>query len=149
MFLKRLMLWYTLGGVKGYLVVGIVDHWGLPLALVVGVVNHGPLPCTAAGGGLTEGVRDLRGLPLAIHVLIPGEKEEQVTTMSQTQSYSVQNDGIRLQVTMGVRKQRTRERKETAFRGPRKGVISPYLNIGLRPLSTVSRSSSSSLPALI
>lgn len=68
---------------KGYLVVGIVDHWGLPLALVVRVVNHGPLPGTAAGGGLTEGVRDLRGLPLAIHVLIPGEK---VTKMSQMQS---------------------------------------------------------------
>ena len=73
---------------KGYLVVGIVDHGGLPLALVAGVVNHGPLQGATAGGGFTEGVRDLRGLPLTIHILIPGEKHHR---SQYRQSHTVYN----------------------------------------------------------
>lgn len=64
-------------GLQTYLVVGVVNHGGLPLALVVGVVYHRPFPGAAAGGGLTGGVRDLRSLPFAVHVLIPDGQEVQ------------------------------------------------------------------------
>lgn len=57
-----------------YLIVGVVDHWWLPLALVVGVVNQGPLPFSTAWGRLAGGVRDLGRLPLTIHILIPIER---------------------------------------------------------------------------
>lgn len=58
-------------GSQTYLVVGVVNHWGFPLALVVGVINHWSFPGATTGGCLTGGVRDLRSLPLAVHVLIP------------------------------------------------------------------------------
>lgn len=38
---------------------------------MVGVVDHGPFPGTATWGGLTSRVGDLRGLPFAVHVLVP------------------------------------------------------------------------------
>lgn len=60
-----------------YLVVGVVNHGGLPLALVAGVVNHWTFPGAAAGSSLTGGVRDLRSLPLAVHFLIPDGQEVQ------------------------------------------------------------------------
>lgn len=55
-----------------YLVVGVVDHGGLPLALVAGVVDHGSLPGAATWGGFTGRVLDLGGLPLPVHVFVPG-----------------------------------------------------------------------------
>lgn len=64
-------------GLRAYLVVGVVDHGGLPLALVVGVVDHRPFPGAAAGGGLAGGVSDLRSLPFAVHVLVPDGQEVQ------------------------------------------------------------------------
>lgn len=61
-----------LSGSHAYLVVGVVNHWGLPLALVVGIVDRWSFPGSTAGGGLTGRVRNLRSFPLTIHVLIPG-----------------------------------------------------------------------------
>lgn len=61
---------------KRYLVVGVVDHGGLPLPLVVGVVDRRSFPGTAARRALADGVGDLWGLPFAVHVLIPdGQKD--------------------------------------------------------------------------
>ena len=54
-----------------YLVVGVVDERGLPLALVEWVVDHGGLPRPTARGSLTRGVGHLGGLPLPVHLLIP------------------------------------------------------------------------------
>lgn len=64
-----------MGGVKAHLVIGVVNHGGLPLALVVGVVNHWSFPGATARGSLAGGVRDLRSLPLSVHVLIPDGQE--------------------------------------------------------------------------
>ena len=57
---------------KSYLIVGVVDHGGLPLALEVGVLLGWYLPLATARGRLALGVIDLRGLPLSVHVLVPG-----------------------------------------------------------------------------
>lgn len=58
-----------------YLVVGVVNHGGFPLALVVGIVNRWSFPGSTARSGLTGRVRDLRSLPLSIHILIPYGQE--------------------------------------------------------------------------
>lgn len=68
----------TTPGSHIYLVVGVVNHGGLPLALVVGVVDCWSFPGSTAGGSLTGRVRNLRCFPFPIHVLIPGGQQIQI-----------------------------------------------------------------------
>lgn len=91
-----------MGQISGhYLIVGVVYHGWLPLALVVGVVNHRPLPFSTAWGGLAGGVRDLRRLPLTVHILIPTESREREIT-----------DKLQIQKWLGEKK-KERNEKET------------------------------------
>lgn len=56
---------------EAYLVLGVVDHGGSPLALVGRVALRGRLPLAAAGGVLAQWVGDAWRLPLAILLLVP------------------------------------------------------------------------------
>lgn len=53
------------------LVVGVVYQRGFPFALVLRIVDHRPLPFATTRRCLTGWVRNLRGFPLSIHLLIP------------------------------------------------------------------------------
>lgn len=61
------------GGSGTHLVVGVVDHWGLPFALVAGVFDHWSFPGSTARRRLAGGIRDLRSLPFSVHVFVPEE----------------------------------------------------------------------------
>lgn len=60
-----------------YLVVGVIDHGGLPLAPVAGVVHQGSLPGAATRRSFTGRVLDLGGLPLPIHVFVPDRRRRE------------------------------------------------------------------------
>lgn len=62
-------------GLRKYLIVGVVHQRGFPLALVLRVVDHGTLPLTTSGCCLTGGIRNLRGFPFSIHLLIPTHRK--------------------------------------------------------------------------